>query len=331
LIATFTIALRLKLCHGFKAPNISRTKSPSCLSQSQQNENELEKTFGGYTAKQRLREEVESPFRTVRLWFFGSSTGSALVALYFSILSAAKASSGGFTDVPPLEDALQNVAINLGAVAVCAALTYRDWKAGEANLARIKQGGAIAKLVVQQGNDIATLSDYRRNSRVLIAAGGKEYIVELCRSLSADQLEDTNTLPVAVANAEIMVVPVLLVAGDEARVGDTKTCWSAVEPMEDRDRNFDSDRCKDVVAFPRGSSAWTDVLKPEFDTARGQGFDVLSKGITLLLKKNGKVLRRATGQPQWSGMLGTMEVLDGSKFGMPGDDMRYGEGKRPSV
>jgi hypothetical protein len=45
---------------------------------------DLEKTFGGYTAKQRLREEVESPFRTFRVYFFGCSTFSAFVALYFS-------------------------------------------------------------------------------------------------------------------------------------------------------------------------------------------------------------------------------------------------------
>ena len=45
--------------------------------------------FGGYTAKQRMREEIESPFRKVRLIFFGASTGSALLALYFSILNVA--------------------------------------------------------------------------------------------------------------------------------------------------------------------------------------------------------------------------------------------------
>ena len=45
--------------------------------------------FGGYTAKQRMREEIESPFRKLRLIFFGASTGSALLALYFSILNVA--------------------------------------------------------------------------------------------------------------------------------------------------------------------------------------------------------------------------------------------------
>ena len=42
------------------------------------------------------------------------------------------------------------------------------------------------------------------------------------------------------------------------------------------------------------------------------------------IKKNGKILRRATGKPRWGDLVGAMEVLDGSKFGMPGDSERYG-------
>ena len=295
---------------------------------------ELEKTFGGYTVKQRLREEVESPFRTVRLYFFGASTGSALVALYFSLFTAAKAYSG-FGDAPPLDEAVQSVGINVVAVIVCGFLTFRDWKAGEANLARIKQGGALAKLMVQRASnpsDLASLADYRRNARVLIAAGGREYINELCRSLNSDQLSDRNTLAEAIESAEIVLVPVLLEdVTTETRVGDTAAFWKTTEPVEDRDRNFDVSRADSVVGFPRGPAAWAEVMQPEVETAKGQGFDVLDKGITMILKKNGKILRRATGQPQWAGLLGTMEVLDGSKFGMPGDDERYGTGKRPSV
>jgi hypothetical protein len=297
-------------------------------------DDDLDQTFGGYTVKQRLREEVESPFRTARLFFFGASTGSAFIALYFSIFTVSK-SSVGYSGAPPMNEALQSVGINVIALAVCGYITYRDWKAGETNLARIKQGGAMAKLVVQRADDtsdLATLSDYRRNSRVLIAAGGKEYINELCLALNSDQLADKNTLPRDIEAAEMVIIPVLLdtVAG-ETRVGDTATCWKETMAVVDRDANFDVTRADPVVAFPRGPSAWAEMLEPEMETAKGQGFDIMQKGITLILKKNGKIMRRATGQPQWSGLLGTMEVMDGSKFGMPGDDERYGSGERPSA
>lgn len=47
---------------------------------------DLGEKFGGFTTKQRLREEIESPFRKVRLAFFAFSAASASVALYFSAL-----------------------------------------------------------------------------------------------------------------------------------------------------------------------------------------------------------------------------------------------------
>ena len=63
-----------------------RTRNTQLAAMPDDDEPEL---FGGYTAKQRMREEIESPFRKVRLIFFGASTGSALLALYFSILNVA--------------------------------------------------------------------------------------------------------------------------------------------------------------------------------------------------------------------------------------------------
>jgi len=282
-----------------------------------------EQKFGGYTVKQRLREEVESPFRTVRLFFFGSSTGSAFVALYFSLLSLLKSYAGGYSDAPPLDEALQNVGINVAALAVCGFLTYRDWQAGEANLKRIAKGGALAKLVVTSPEtSLATpLADYRRRQRILICAGGREYVNQVCRSLNADQLSDENTIPAALYNSEVVVVPVLL-EGDGTTVGDTTTCWIETSPA-DSDRNFNISRANQVVAFPRGNAQWADYLESEVQTAKSQGFDVLNKGFIIVVKKNGKILRRATGLPPWADLVGTMEVMDGSKFGMPGDDEKY--------
>ena len=188
--------------------------------------------------KQRLREEVESPFRKVRLAFFGSSAASAAIALYFSLLTALKASMGGFADVPPLDEALQSVGINVAGVVVCGALVYRDVQAGKANLARIAKGGALARLVVSPAaspKERATLKDYRRSSRVLLCAGGKEYINELARSLNSDQLSDSNTIPEALRDVDVLVVPILLKEDDA--VGDTRTAWVETEAQEG-DRNL---------------------------------------------------------------------------------------------
>ena len=291
-------------------------------------------TQGGYTLKQRLREEIDSPFRKVRLAFFGASFASALIASYFSALSTIKAFVGGYADAMPLDEALTSDAINLGAVVACAFLTYRDYKAGQANLEKIARGGKLASLVVEpaalqtdQKRRLVEIKSYRRASRVLIAAGGKDYISSMAKSLSSDQLKDTNILPDKLTEVDVVVVPVLLEKQNgNIVVGDTRAFWrDGVEAtVTENDRNFDINRSNDVVSLPQGPNAWIDYLNSDIETASTQGFDVLEKGITLTVKKNGKILRRATGQPPFGDLIGTMEVMDGSKFGMPGDSERYG-------
>lgn len=301
-----------------------------------------QQTFGGYTVKQRLREEIESPFRTVRLVFFGSSTGSAFVALYFSAINTLKASAGIGSNGPSLEDSLNSCAINVAALVICAGLTYWDWQNGEKNLARIAKGGKLARLQVtpatvsEEGGmtKAITLKEYRRSARVLIAAGGPEYISTLARSLNSDQLADENNLPALLMNSDFIVVPVLL--DNDYKIQDTKSFWNTkVEPIEDVDRNFNINYADSVIAFPPAfSGAWAEYLKSDIETAvKTQKFDVYGKGITITVKKNGRILKRTTGQPPWNYFVGLMgsddgstapiEVLDGSKFGMPGDSEKY--------
>eukprot|EP00584_Thalassiosira_punctigera_P006332 CAMPEP_0172529828 /NCGR_PEP_ID=MMETSP1067-20121228/3799_1 /TAXON_ID=265564 ORGANISM="Thalassiosira punctigera, Strain Tpunct2005C2" /NCGR_SAMPLE_ID=MMETSP1067 /ASSEMBLY_ACC=CAM_ASM_000444 /LENGTH=299 /DNA_ID=CAMNT_0013313953 /DNA_START=221 /DNA_END=1120 /DNA_ORIENTATION=- len=283
----------------------------------------LGEKFGGYTTKQRLREEVESPFRKVRLAFFSFSAASASVALYFSALAAVKANIGGYTDAIPLDDALQSCAINAAGAIGFGVLAVRELKVGQANLERIAKGGMLARLLVEpaaEGSGRRTLKEYRRASRVVIAAGGKEYINKLCMSLCSDQLADENTLPNALVGVDIVIVPVLL--DEKYQVIDTKSAWRNAVPGEN-DRNFESSRADEVVAFPSGS-LWNDYLKSDAETAQGQGFDVLDKGITITVKKNGRILRRATGLPPFGDFISAMEVADGSRFGMPGDSEKYG-------
>lgn len=301
----------------------------SHLQMNKEADERLSQTFNGYTVKQRLREEVESPFRKVRLVFFLSSCGSALTALYFSSLSALKAYMGGYTDAMPLDEALTSCAINISGALVCGFLAYREYKVGEQNLERIARGGKLAKLTVSLASDekaIVQLSEYRRNSRVLICAGGKDYIEKVCRSLNADQLKDSNNLADRLSSVNLILVPVQLNDSPQNKisVGDSKKIWRSTSPG-DLDRNFDPNRSDSVVAFPWSYSSWIEYLQSDIQTAKSQGFDVLQNGITILVKKNGKILRRATGIPRWTELIEAMEVLDGSQFGIPGDSEIYSD------
>lgn len=265
------------------------------------NNADLSQKFGGYTTKQRLREEVESPFRKVRLAFFGFSSISAATALYFSALTAVKANMGTYENIIPFDEAIVQVGINAAGAIGFGLLAARELKVGNANLARIAKGGLLARLVVTpaaEGSSKQTLKEYRRASRVVIAAGGEDYINQLALSLCSDQLADENTLPSALLGVDIVIVPVLL--NEECQFVDARSAWVNAKPSGD-DRNFDSTRANEVIAFPNeyDFASWNEYLKSDIDTAKGQGFDILNKGITITVKKNGKILRRATGLPPY--------------------------------
>ena len=114
----------LPLATSFTTPSrgsptsVSSRPNSVLLLLSTPNDMKEEELFGGFTVKQRLREEVESPFRKVRLAFFSVSSASAGVALYFSALAALKANMGGFADAPPLNEALETCAISESLFAV---------------------------------------------------------------------------------------------------------------------------------------------------------------------------------------------------------------------
>lgn len=256
----------------------------------------------GYTAKQRLREEIDSPFRKVRVVLFGFSAASALVAFYFSILTFGKALAG-FDDAPTPTVAATDVAVNALGAAAFSFLAYRDVKAGEANLERIAKGGQLAALRVAAAdgsvNSVA-LAKFRGTKRVLIAAGGPKYVAELAADLP-DVAADLERV-------DVVVIPALLDDADAVDPQATRTAWRREE------RNVASDA---VVYFPAAAGSWTDYLRKEIATAKSQGFDAQTKGLGIYLKKNGRILRRATGQPDWATFVGTMEVMDGSQFGKP--------------
>jgi hypothetical protein len=222
------------------------------------------------------------------------------------------------------------VAINAAGAIGFGILAFREVQVGNKNLERIAKGGLLARLEVEpavgttgNGNisNRRALTTYRQTSRVVIAAGGAEYINRLAMSLCSDQLADVNTIPDALAGVDTIIVPVLLNKNGEAV--DSKNAWRNAKPSV-TDRNFDNTRADKILAFPTNFVNWNQYLKSDIETAKGQGFDVLTKGITITVKKNGKILRRATGLPPYGDFIGMMEVADGNRFGsMSGDSELY--------
>ena len=61
------------------------------------------------------------------------------------------------------------------------------------------------------------------------------------------------------------------------------------------------------ILSPVQLASWNSVMKGEFSTALKQQPDALSKGITLIIKKNGKVGSRRFGVPLWSSLVEDVE------------------------
>ena len=58
------------------------------------------------------------------------------------------------------------------------------------------------------------------------------------------------------------------------------------------------------VAVPLGVDKWQAVFNEELETAASQDAQAASRGLTLILKKNGRVGTRRLGLPAWDALLG---------------------------
>ena len=230
-----------------------------------------------------------------------------------SLHSAGKALAGGIADAP-LNDALSSVGVNVLAVGVGAAIAWNYYQAGKADRKRLARVDALANLPLMPALALAGLpaegqttrfGDYRREARVMMCAGGAEYITNLAIELSADKGPPgrrTGPLAAAVKAVDLIVVPILL--DTPKAVADVRPAWRQVAPP--------GDRADAVVAFPQGYGAWADYLADEIATALKQNINPVAKGFTITFNKNGRILRRASGLPSWDAIISTMEVLDGT-------------------
>ncbi|KAM3216916.1 protein LOW PSII ACCUMULATION 1, chloroplastic isoform X1 [Capsicum annuum] len=132
----------------------------------------------------KIRSEVLSPFRSVRMFFYLAFIASGgLGGLIASTrLIAALANSSGTTEVPEI---LKGLAIDLGAVSIFAFLYYRESIAKNAQVARLAREENLSNLKLRvDEKKIVPISAFRGIARLVILAGPSAFISE-CFKLSA--------------------------------------------------------------------------------------------------------------------------------------------------
>ena len=254
-----------------------------------------EKDKPEYSRKVRLREEIEAPFSKVRFFIYLTLGGGALTSLAVSAARIAAALSGINEDL--LQESVINAAVDVGGLALIAFLLKRDLDAKDLRLKRATKGAELAKLKIQGsrrllGDDdtstfTTSLSSLRRGrgieKRVVIAAAGKEKMSEI--------LKEANDLEDSLSFNDLVVVPVVLPQAKPPSVGD----------------DYQMPKC---VAFPFGEG-WKAMIDNEIRDAVNQGVDAEVEGISIILKKNGRVGQRTKGV-YLRNMVGEVEARRGS-------------------
>ncbi|CAI9107507.1 OLC1v1006880C4 [Oldenlandia corymbosa var. corymbosa] len=130
----------------------------------------------------KIRSEVLSPFRSVRMFFYVAFIASGGLGGFIAAtqLIAALSNPSRANDVPEIAKGL---AIDLGAVAVFAFLYYRENTAKNAQLAKLSREESLSALRIRVDQKrVLPVSAFRGAARLVILAGPESFILESFRS-----------------------------------------------------------------------------------------------------------------------------------------------------
>ncbi|WRX09800.1 Protein LOW PSII ACCUMULATION 1-like - like 1 [Theobroma cacao] len=130
----------------------------------------------------KIRSEVLSPFRSVRMFFYLAFIASGALGglIAFTQLIAALTNPARSSEVP---DLLTSLGIDIAAVSIFAFLYFRENTAKNAQIARLSREESLSnlKLRVDQ-NKIISVSSLRGIARLVICAGPASFILESFKS-----------------------------------------------------------------------------------------------------------------------------------------------------
>ena len=268
-----------------------------------------------------LREEIESPFRKVRYFFYIASIGGCLTSLALSVARILAALSGINEDL--LQESLQNAGIDLAVLLLVAVFWKRDYEAQQSRLKRAAKGAEFAKLAIRgsasllagDGGDAFLTEDYRRQQTVAALSGSSGTGTTMGDSTSAGKSSNKPiTIPLsALRRGRGIEKRVVIVAAGKAKI---RTVLQEAAMQQLGPALLESDLIivpvvlpqataplglekelldQSWIALPAGGGNWKAVLDDEAGQAASQGVNVDTDGFCIVLKKNGRVGQRTKG------------------------------------
>lgn len=234
----------------------------------------------------RLRGEAEAPWRPVRLVIYGFSMVSASVGALIS-LPQLIAAVGGAQNALPTDQVLQNVGINVGVVALCGYLFYKDKQAEKLQLARLNREERLgAQYVELTSGKLLRLRELRSFSRIVIIAGSKKQVKE--------SIQLAEPLKEALATRGVMIVALPIF---EDSSSDDTTELDLSQSAED----------KRYIARAARLDGWRGWFEEQMGMAKVQA----DRGLYISLRLDGRVRASGKGSPPWEALVAQLAPMEG--------------------
>ncbi|XP_047981116.1 protein LOW PSII ACCUMULATION 1, chloroplastic [Salvia hispanica] len=244
------------------------------------------------TAK--IRSEVLSPFRTVRMFFYVAfiASGSLGGFIALSQLVGALANPSRAADVT---DILKDLAIDIGAVSAFAFLYYRENNAKNAQVARLSREEFLSNLKLRvDERRIVPLSAFRGIARLVILAGPASFI--------QDSFKLSEPFSDSLLERGILVVPFVVDGGSPK--------FEFEEKEETKD--IDSKRKRLWQLAPVYTAEWSEWLNEQKKLAKVSP----ESPVYLSLRMDGRVRGSGVGYPPWNAFVAQLPPVKGMWTGL---------------
>ncbi|XP_051118564.1 protein LOW PSII ACCUMULATION 1, chloroplastic [Andrographis paniculata] len=242
----------------------------------------------------RIRSEVLSPFRSVRMFFYvafiASASLGALVA--FSQLIGALANSSRGAEVPEI---LKGLAIDIGAVSIFAFLYYRENNAKNVQMARLSREESLSNLKLRvDERRVLPLSAFRGIARLVIVAGPAAFVKESFKS--------SEPFTKSLVERGVLVVP-LATDGNSPRLEFEET---------EETKEIVTERKKLWQLTPIYVPEWTKWLDDQKKLANISP----ESPVYLSLRLDGRVRGSGVGYPPWNAFIVQLPPVKGMWTGL---------------
>lgn len=285
------------------------------------------------TMYDKLRSEATAPFRSLRLFIYGGIGVGASLGGYTAVTQLVQ-SLQHRPDALPLSQSILNVGVDFGVAAAAAGawvfenrlkqvtdkemqalrakepfrLTFDMKKARE----RALSGLPVTFKVGLNETKSASVKDLREK-------GGQHLIVLAApKGELADALFGARVGKTLFAKNNVMIAPFVIQGGND-KAGEEASSVKGFGGMSDKatgmkEAMIDSEA---YVAKPAESASWATYIDEELEDAVRQGNEIARKtGIGIVMRKDGSIIRRGLGQPDWKEVVAELTGAKGtSEFG----------------